>query len=468
LRPGEGQEQSAYIFVAAGSPVRFNSLGKERTGVSMPRLLGALAVTAMAGLAACQLPTLSRDIQPVPAATPVPELATAVLAPIRLARVTFNIPRGKQVGVSYEDFMSCGGPYSRPLFWTYDRADSSSRGLVDAFYNELRAAHFNVVGDPSQQFRKDNERADYLIGAEITDMDANICERVVANRLIGRERGESTMDVTWQVFSNRDQRVVYTTKTRGYTKLDDAVAGGDQLVLQRAFAAAAANLAGDKGLVEVLRRDTLTARAEPEPVGDGPLSLARIRLLADPIGRNVPLIQAASVTILIGDAGHGSGFFISDQGHILTNAHVVGNAATVPVRLSNGATITGRVLRRHEARDIALIKIDAVGTRPLAVRLKPAAVSETVYALGTPLDRNLSNTLTRGIVNAVRRFENESALPLIQADVAIQPGNSGGPLLDASGNVVGVAVSKLRDAQGINFFIPIEDALEKLRIEIRS
>lgn len=436
----------------------------------MPLFRRSFAIATLAGLAACQPPTLSRDIQPVPTVPPAPELVTTPLAPIELSRITFNIPRGKQVGTSYFDYFSCGGYDSGPVFWNVDRANGFTVGLADAFYRELTAAHFKVVGDPEQLFNTQRERADYLIGAQVTDLEINICDRVEPWywRHLGRQRGEATVDVTWQVFSNQDQRVVYTTKTRGYAKMDEAAALGERVIFQNAFAAAAANLAGDKGLFDLLRRDVLTVHTEPDPIRDAALQLGAVRQLANPIRRNVPLIQAASVTILIGDAGHGSGFFISDQGHILTNAHVVGNAATVPVRLSNGTTVVGRVLRRHEPRDVALVKIDAVGTRALAVRPKPAEVAEPVYALGTPLDRNLSNTLTRGIVNAIRQFENESALPLIQADVAIRPGNSGGPLLDASGNVVGVAVSKLRDAQGINFFIPIEDALEKLRIQIKS
>jgi S1-C subfamily serine protease len=354
--------------------------------------------------------------------------------------------------------------------WSSDPAIVQSTGLADVFYRELTAAHFKVVGDPGQLFNVNTERADFLIGAQVTDMEFNICDRVdpFAWHPLGTRRGEATMDVTWQVFSNLTQRIVYTTKTRGYAKLDDAVADGHKVLIRDAFAAAAANLAGDKGLIDILRRDQPRMAAAAAPVRDPTLQIEGVRLLADPIARNISRIQAASVTILIGDTGHGSGFFISDQGHILTNHHVVGNATMVPVRLSNGATIVGQVLRSHEARDVALIKIDAVGTRPLAVRPKPVEVAEPVYALGTPLDRELSNTLTRGIVNAVRRFEGEGALPLVQADVSIHPGNSGGPLLDASGNVVGVSVAKFKDAQGVNFFIPIDDALEKLRIEIKS
>ena len=98
------------------------------------------------------------------------------------------------------------------------------------------------------------------------------------------------------------------------------------------------------------------------------------------------------------------------------------------------------------------------------VRGQAPAVGETVFAIGTPLDKSLSGTLTRGVVSARRIIDSQ---PFIQSDVAVTHGNSGGPLLDEKGAIVGLTVSGLAPEGsqiGLNFFIPIEDALKVLAI----
>src|SRR4029079_14355846 len=102
----------------------FNTtISKDSSGVLVHGLVRLPVALLVFAAAACTPRYLPRDIAPIPAATPVPGLENARLAPIELSRVTFNSPRGKQIGVSYYDFFSCGGPYSRQLIWSSDRAD---------------------------------------------------------------------------------------------------------------------------------------------------------------------------------------------------------------------------------------------------------------------------------------------------------------------------------------------------------
>jgi S1-C subfamily serine protease len=169
------------------------------------------------------------------------------------------------------------------------------------------------------------------------------------------------------------------------------------------------------------------------------------------------------VTIELGN-GHGSGFLISRDGYVLTNAHVVGEGKNVPVVFTNGLRISGRVLRVAKNRDVALVKVPIIADHILPIsQKKPPIVLDTVYALGTPLKRGLQATLTKGVVSAHRKLRNE---PYIQADVAITGGNSGGPLLDESGNVVGITVASFVRGQNLNLFIPIDDALKALNLDI--
>jgi hypothetical protein len=176
-------------------------------------------------------------------------------------------------------------------------------------------------------------------------------------------------------------------------------------------------------------------------------------------------VQAGTVTILLAD-GHGSGFFISRDGFLLTNAHVVGDAKFVRVQLASGRAISGEVIAVNRGRDVALVKVAETGFVSLPIATIERPVGSEVYAIGAPLERQLATTVTRGIISAYRVRD---GLRMIQGDVTVQHGNSGGPLVDASGNVVGITVSGRMNndhSVGLNFFIPIADALKGVGIEL--
>ncbi|KPQ38651.1 MAG: putative trypsin-like serine protease [Phormidium sp. OSCR] len=159
----------------------------------------------------------------------------------------------------------------------------------------------------------------------------------------------------------------------------------------------------------------------------------------------------------------GTGFIIDDQGHLLTNAHVVGNADQVRVVLQNGRSLRGTVLGRDPITDVAVVKLDDVSLAPVPIGdsddLKPG---EWAIAIGNPL--GLDSTVTMGIISATERSSREIGVPerrvgFIQTDAAINPGNSGGPLLNASGAAIGMNTAILDGAQGLGFAIPIKTAL---------
>jgi serine protease Do len=162
--------------------------------------------------------------------------------------------------------------------------------------------------------------------------------------------------------------------------------------------------------------------------------------------------------------GIGSGFILSADGYILTNAHVVAGAGTVTVRLADARReFRGRVVGADARTDVALLKVDAADL-PVA-RIGDSAslqAGEWVAAIGSPF--GLANTITGGIVSALgRTLPVESFVPFIQTDVAVNPGNSGGPLLNMRGEVVGInsmIYSGSGGYMGVSFAIPIEVAVE--------
>jgi serine protease Do len=158
----------------------------------------------------------------------------------------------------------------------------------------------------------------------------------------------------------------------------------------------------------------------------------------------------------------GSGFIISQDGYILTNAHVISAADEVLVKLSDKREFKAKIIGADKRTDIALIKIDAKNLPKVTIgdpsKLK---VGEWVAAIGSPF--GLENTMTAGIVSAVgRALPQENYVPFIQTDVAINPGNSGGPLFNLAGEVVGVnsqIYSRSGGSMGLSFSIPIDVAI---------
>ncbi len=169
--------------------------------------------------------------------------------------------------------------------------------------------------------------------------------------------------------------------------------------------------------------------------------------------------------------GVGSGFVLSADGFIMTNAHVVDGADEVIVTLTDKREFKARIIGADKRTDVAVVKVEATGLPFVKIgdanRLK---VGEWVMAIGSPF--GLDNSVTAGIVSAKQR-DTGDYLPFIQTDVAINPGNSGGPLLNLRGEVVGInsqIYSRSGGFMGISFAIPIDEATrvaEQLRVNGR-
>ena len=164
----------------------------------------------------------------------------------------------------------------------------------------------------------------------------------------------------------------------------------------------------------------------------------------------------------------GSGFIISDDGLILTNAHVVNGADKIIVTLTDKKEFKAKVLGLDKKTDIAVLRIDTKGLVPIVIgSSKSIRVGDWVLAIGSPF--GLENTVTAGIVSAKSRDTGEYT-PFIQTDVAVNPGNSGGPLINMLGEVVGInsqIFSKSGGYMGISFAIPIDEAM-KIADQIRK
>ena len=193
-----------------------------------------------------------------------------------------------------------------------------------------------------------------------------------------------------------------------------------------------------------------------EKVSKNVVNIASIRMISDPLFRIFPI------------EGVGSGIIIDNQGHILTNYHVVDHARRLKVTLNDGKTFNAKVIGTDKLTDLAVLKIENHDNNNAidsfsSIELGDSdslRVGQIVIAIGNPFGLTGGPTVTTGIISSLNRnieFE-EGMLELVQTDAAINPGNSGGPLVNTKGEVIAINTAKIPYAHGIGFAVPVNTA----------
>src|SRR2546428_1779539 len=206
-----------------------------------------------------------------------------------------------------------------------------------------------------------------------------------------------------------------------------------------------------------------TSAPPPRP-SDGELLDAYSEAVIAVVERVGPAVASVAVAARQGGSprgGSGSGVLFTPDGYLLTNAHVVRGAKRVGVSLTDGSTLEASAVGADEPTDLAVIAVD--GSRLPYADLGSSAtlrVGQLVVAIGNPL--GFSSTVSAGVVSALGRTIPATSGRLmegiIQSDVALNPGNSGGPLVDSRGRVVGIHTAMILGAQGLSFSVPIDTA----------
>jgi S1-C subfamily serine protease len=230
---------------------------------------------------------------------------------------------------------------------------------------------------------------------------------------------------------------------------------------RKAFVSSLQCLLRDSSFVRAIR--TGAARSSG-PVPSSVEETLSVTVASEPHASSIQQCLPSVVTIRHA-GGLGSGFFISPDGYLLTNDHVLkAGQSEVTVVMDNGFSVLASVVRRQPEADVALLKITGARMLPLRCDSIKKPPGTEVFAIGTPEHADLSQTLTKGIISGHRELNGRS---YIQTDVAINRGNSGGPLIDAQGNVIGVVTAKMMGVgtESLGFAIPIADAFRALTIE---
>jgi S1-C subfamily serine protease len=402
----------------------------------------------------------SPEIQSVAEHRPIPagdQYASAV----EFRKFLIKLPDDHVIG-ALQVGKECNG--REALTWKIGRESTVPQDFGGLLLEEVASAGYGVVGRGDVLFEDVHEKkADYVVAGVIRDVHANVCYANPKNNLA---TAEASLVIDWQIYSYRAREVAFKLTTEGSSLLlrPQSEPGAD--AISRAVVAASRNLLADPQFHELMAGNGTDRSPQPRP----PIAIAYETAPKKPSKSAETLVadsRMAVVTVFAGDS-MGSGFLISRDGYLLTDEHVVGTSRYVRVKFVTGREVNGEVVRADRKRDVALVKLegDVYPYLPLgeSSRVQPGA---DVFAIGTPLEEMFGQTVTKGIVSG---YGEEDGQRILRSDVNIQKGNSGGPLLDRSGVVVGLSVNAytlLPDGIGIglNGFIPIEEALHALTIQ---
>lgn len=382
-----------------------------------------------------------------------------VTRPVELSKIVVDLNRGQPFGVVKGGLICIG---SQPLVWRSGRSQIDPEDFNEVFKDELEKVGFEAIGQSSNLFDdgRDN-KAEFLVGGRIKSIFVDACMPESGFGNYYKLKGYAILEVEWQIYDRLDRKVVATHTTQTGFRQKKSTTIGLAGLIDAAFAENVRALIASNRLHEFLVGAPTDLNVARKPAGD----IVKVAMrLPEPASATIASAVSSTVLVLSGD-GHGSGFLISPDGYLLTNAHVVGQAKYVKVRWSDGSESLGEVIRSDNGRDVALIKSDSIIGKPISIRASKATVGENVRAIGAPLDEDLQNTVTSGIVSASRVLDGHK---YVQSDVSVVPGNSGGPLIDSNGAVIAMTVAGISingAPQGLNFFIPIEDAMAFLGIE---
>ncbi len=315
------------------------------------------------------------------------------------------------------------------------------------FVERMRAAGFEAVGAENLVFDKDDSaRAEYLLGGTVREVECKQKTRSVSCRA----------GIDWQVLAVAEDKVVYQVTTRAVV-LDTPNSKKERV----------AGILLDRAMDSLLARDgfrrSLAGYDRPSDTPTSPFPAATIAKCAP--GRKVSesAEDLLKNIVVIKEGDHfGSGFFVTADGLVVTAAHVVKGSA-VTLRFRDGTEASAVPVRVAPREDVALLRLAHTppGQTCAAIRTDTPPSGAEVYAAGAPASLELAFSLTRGIVSGYPVIEGHRRL---QTDASVSPGNSGGPIVDDSGAVLGVVSFKIvaTHVEGVAFAVPMAEALAAL------
>ena len=369
--------------------------------------------------------------------------------PIAFYRILFNIPNQK-IGAHHDGLAKVA---QSEHYWSVGQffgGDQYKSVATDIF----KQYGYNALGMENTLFGEDNSsKAQYQLGATVTDVKYNTYAPLAGNS------SESEITVEWQLLDSYAKETVFKNTTSGYGKTK----GITNTCMVDAFADAFRKLLLSSDFTDNLTTDENTKVATEKQ------SQETINI-SNPVSQLLQLPQdmdkaLESVVLIKVGQSHGSGVIVSPDGHILTAEHVVSGVDEALVVFKNNTSTKATVLRTEPNQDIALLKMETYGLPFLTLLIQDSyPIEEDIFIIGNPLSEKLSFTVSKGIISAVRHNPDRN-IDWIQTDASVNPGNSGGPMLNQQGRVIGLISWKYSQQEGLSFAAPINTIKKTLGLQ---
>ena len=310
----------------------------------------------------------------------------------------------------------------------------------------------------------------YMVGAQITDYKIRL-EATEDLKGASEIKGVTSMVIEWKVLDKKTNTVVlsHSNSTSTHYRQSSYTKSSNNLMV---FEDALYEFLRNSNFYDLLNTtkvsiDYASAPSDSTINTENPQrsitlpSIPEFEKLSDMIKYANP----ACVTIIT-DGGFGSGVVINNEGYVLSAYHVVEGVNQIDVKFSSGLTLNAEIIAFDAANDIVLLDINGSGFPALPVSIsQDVPLGEEVITIGTPASIDLGQSIARGLVSGKRLIEERVYL---QADISVSPGNSGGPLLNSQGEIIGIVQSKIvtEGVEGIGFALPMYRALERLNLKV--
>ena len=339
------------------------------------------------------------------------------------------------------------------------------------FYETISKSGFKTPFSVNNKLFSDDEDHEtelprYVVGVRLVDYSVKVSPDKHKSYGVRKRKGATYMKLKWQILDKKTDKVVstYVTQdTSNYTMsfysnyVDNSQAFTDGLIdfINNSNLYQLVKNAKQINSYEVASQDSSKVQyIIPKP--DIPTFTTRSDM--------IQFAQPACVTIIT-DGGSGSGVIINAKGYVLSAYHVVDGVNKIQVQFSSGIKLDAKVLAYDKPNDVVLLDINGSGFHALPVdTLDDTKLGAEVVTIGTPAEIDLGQSVASGILSGKRMMDKKVYL---QADIAVSPGNSGGPLLNSEGQIIGIVQSKIigKGVEGIGFAIPVDRAMKALGIQ---
>ena len=384
--------------------------------------------------------------------------------PIKVSRIQISIKEGDPV-IFYKNFNKDNEPSNLVYYFKAFRNTNSFRPDAIRYTIEEKLSHhgFNVEGWGGL-FPELNETVEPKLAIGVIIKDFAIYNNTLYTKL------EIESLINWQILDLETNQIVYNQELSStyYTEkiiIQTSNAGVPYYDYSRAidsaFTVCVNQLLNDSVFKSLFIEDGLEydLNADTSKIVIPQIALSKT---------SGYLEQAIQGTVTIkSPLGFGSGFFLSREGLILSCYHNIKKSRPVKVFLNKGVSMEAEVVKVNPEYDLALLKLKEVESKALMIgQNSTEEIGREVFVIGTPANQALSQSVSKGIISGDRIIEEKRYL---QTDASVSPGNSGGPMINKDGEVIGIVNAKVVSfgTEGIGFAIPIDIALEQLNIQIK-